>query len=224
MSKKYEVATINDTKITIDISLLASDKLFFNATEIAKQFNRRPADFWKQEQNREYLSILVTLSEGNEEDFVFTKKGGKYQGTWLHKDLAIQFSRWLSPELAIRLDRWTVERLAQERSYKKERLEAKTGYLPMSNAVLRAHDSVKFYHFSNEANMINHIMFGMSASKFREKHEVPNVRDALDAAQLKEIARLQMINTGLIEVGMEYEERKTKLTICHAEGLKRLER
>lgn len=61
-----------------------------------------------------------------------------------------------------------------------------------------------------------------SASKFREKHNVPNVRDALDAAQLKEMARLQMINTGLIEVGMEYEERKAKLTQCHTDRLKRL--
>jgi transcriptional antiterminator len=58
---KYEIAQINDIALTVDVSLLAkTDEMFFNATEMAKQFGKRPDDFWKQEQNREYLAALVT--------------------------------------------------------------------------------------------------------------------------------------------------------------------
>lgn len=223
MKPRYEVVAVNDTEITVDVSLLSkTDEMYFNATEMAKPFGKRPDDFWKQEQNREYLAALVTLSEGNEDDFIQTKRGGKYQGTWFHKDLALQFARWLSPMLAVRLDQWTRERIKQEHDWKQKRIEAKTGFLPMTNAVLHARDPVKHYHFSNEADMINRIVLGMTAKDYREAYGVESVRDGLDAAQLSEINRLQIINTGLIEIGMEFQERKEKLIGCHQRGLVQL--
>lgn len=223
MKSSYEVITVNSAPITVDVSLLAkTEELFFNATEMAKPFGKRPDDFWKQTQNREYLDALVTLSGGNEDNYIKTKRGGKYQGTWLHKDLALQFARWLSPMLAVHLDKWTRERLTQERDWKQKRIEAKTGFLPMTNAVLHAHDPVKHYHFSNEADMINRIVLGIPAKEFRLRHGVECVRDALDAAQLSEINRLQIINTGLIEIGMDYNERKERLIECHHRGLLQL--
>lgn len=116
MNSNYEVITVNNTELTVDISRLSNtNDLFFNATEMAKRFKKRPDDFWKQEQNREYLEALVTLSAGNESDFVRAKRGGKYQGSWFHKDLALQFARWLSPMFAVQLDKWIFARLEQER-------------------------------------------------------------------------------------------------------------
>lgn len=112
--------------------------MFFNATEIAKRFKKRPDDFWKQKQNSEYLDALITLYGGNKSDYIITRRGRKYGGTWLHKDLA--FARWCSSLFAVRLDKWTVERLAGEKEKQQARLAARTGYLPMSQAVLEAHD------------------------------------------------------------------------------------
>lgn len=222
MTPKYEVIVVQNAEITVDVSLLAkTEEMFFNATDMAKSFGKRPDDFWKQSQNREYLDALVTLSEGNKDDFVFTKRGGRYQGTWLHKDMALQFARWLSPLFAVQIDKWTVARLRQEHEWKQNRLEAKTGFIPMADAISHAHDPVHHYHFSNEADMINRIVLGMSAKQFRETYDVPNVRDAADASQLAEINRLQIINTGLIEIGMEYAERKHHLEDCYRRGLLR---
>lgn len=223
MKQKYEVAAMNEAEITVDVSLLSkTDEMYFNATEMAKPFGKRPDDFWKQEQNREYLEALITLSEGKRDDFIYTRRGSKYGGTWFHKDLALQFARWLSPVFAVRLDKWTTNRIEQEHKWKQKRLETKTGFLPMTNAVLHAHDPVKHYHFSNEADLINRIVLGMSAKDFRAKYGVDCVRDGLDAAQLSEINRLQIINTGLIEIGMDYKERKEKLAECHERGLLQL--
>jgi len=50
------------------------------------------------------------------------------------------------------------------------------------------------------------------AKKFKETHGVDNVRDACTAAQLADLEKLQRINTGLIELGMGYHERKDRLT------------
>lgn len=214
--RQFEIINIDEVSLSVDVSLLSkTEELFFNATEMAKKFNKRPDDFWKQKQNVEYLNALVTLSEGSKDDYVKTKVGGKYQGTWFHKDMALQFARWLSPVFAVKLDKWIIERIEQEHFWQRTRMEAKTGFLPMTRAIQKAHDPVQFYHYSNECDLINRIVLGMSAKKYKKQNNVLELRDALDAAQLAEINRLQIINTGLIEIGMDYEERKAHLEHCH---------
>jgi len=225
MSTKYEIIEIDQVEVTVDVSLLIkSEEMFFNATQMAKPFGKLPKDFWKQTQNKEYLEALIVLSGDNKnrDDFVQTKRG-KYGGTYFHNDLALQFARWLSPIFGVKLDKWVVEKLKEEQSRKLARQEAKTGYLPMTNAIIRNHDPAKPYHFSNEADLINRIVLGMSAKKFREEYGVENVREGCTAAQLQELDRLQRINTGLIEIGMDYKERKEHLKRCHRQELAFLE-
>lgn len=80
MSTKYEVIEIDNVEIMVDVSLLArTDELFFNATQMAKNFGKIPKDFWKQSQNVDYLEALIVLSEDNKnkDDFVQTKRGEK---------------------------------------------------------------------------------------------------------------------------------------------------
>jgi len=221
MKIKYEIIEIDQTEITVDVSLLfKTEEMFFNATEMAKLFSKRPNDFWKQPQNEDYLDALITLGEGNKtrEDFIQTKKG-KYGGTYFHKELALQFARWLSPLFAVKLDRWIANKLKDAAEWKRKRLEAKTGFLPMTEAILKHHDPAMHYHFSNEADLINRIVLGMSAKEYREKQGVDNVRDAVTAAELSELERLQRINTGLIEIGMSFEDRKENLIRCHKNEL-----
>jgi hypothetical protein len=127
----------------------------------------------------------------------------------------LQFARWLSPIFAVRLDQWTLRRIDEEHGRRQQRREAKTGFLPMTDAILHAHDPAESYHFSNEADMINRIVLGMSAREFKKERGVESIRDALNAKQLAAISRLQIINTGLIEIGLEYADRKAKLIECH---------
>lgn len=208
---QFEVVEIDHAHVTVDVSMINSDKMFFNATQMAKAFDKRPDDFWKQSQNQEYLSALITLCGGNKESYVITRRGRKYGGTWLHNDLGLAFARWLSPLFAVKLDLWAKERLATEQEWRQNRLAARTGYAPMTSAIAEAHDPAKFYHFSSEADMINKIVTGLSAKKFKKQNEVDDVRDALPASQLGWLDRLQRINTGLIEVGMDYKVRKAML-------------
>jgi len=227
---KYEVIEIENAEITVDVSmLLKEDSMFFNATEMAKSFGKEPHDFLRGEVGKEYLNAFLDVSnEENSnteisritmEDIVKTKRGNKYGGTWLHNDIVLQFARWLSAHFAVRLDKWIIKRLKEEEERRRDRLAAKTGYLELSEAVMNDHDPAKGYHYSNEANMINRIVLGMDAKKFKEAHGVENLRDSLDAFQIKSIEKLQKMNTSLIDLEVEYQDRKDKLSKFYNEKM-----
>jgi hypothetical protein len=222
MGSKYEIIEINGSEIAVDTSMLTkTEEMFFNATDMAKMFDKKSVDFLRLESTKEYMEEIFKGEDSrlkNYDDLVKIKRG-KYGGTWLHNELAFEFAGWCSAIFRRNLHKWAEERLKKEADWKRHRLEAKTGYLPMTDAVMRAHEDLKTYHYTNEANMINLIVLGMKAKKYREIHEVDNVRDGVSVAELKQIEHLQRINTGLIEVGMDYYQRKELLRKAHEKQL-----
>jgi hypothetical protein len=211
---KYEVISLNNIDVTVDVSLLSKDVLWFNATDIAKRFDKRPVDWLKTEPAKEYIQEVLSESGSDSnhfENLVRITKGGKYQGTWLHKELAFEFAGWCSAAFRRKLHKWAEQRLAEEHQRRQHRLELRTGFLPLTNAIQATHDTEEFYHYSTEANMINRLVTGMDAKKFKEVHGVKNVRDALSAEQAQEMNKLQRQNTSLIELGFSYDERKRLL-------------
>ncbi len=222
MKPKYEVVNIGMASITVDISLLPkTEEMFFSATDMARPFSKKPVDFLRIDSTKEYIEEIFKGENShlkNFDDLVRIKRG-KYGGTFFHNELAFEFAGWCSPIFRRNLHKWSENRLRQEQVWKQKRLESRTGFLPMTNAVLHAHDPAKQYHFSNEADMINRIVTGMSAKKFKEKIGVESVRDVVSAEQLAEFNRLQIINTGLIEIGMDYQIRKEHLKKCYERGM-----
>ena len=106
-------------------------------------------------------------------------------------------------------------RLQSNKLFKLTRKTSKDEYLPMTNAIADAHDEIKPYHFSNEADLINRIVLGCTASKYRQFHDIPKtdaIRDYLNQAELDCIVSLQRANTVYIEDGIDFQERKEKLT------------
>lgn len=76
------------------------------------------------------------------------------------------------------------------------------------------HDNPKPYHFSNECDMINRIITGMSAKQFREAHGVPkgeSIRPYLSKEQIDLMDRLQKVDIGLLLAYPDYEQRKRQL-------------
>lgn len=95
------------------------------------------------------------------------------------------------------------------------RKTSKDEYLPMTSAIAEAHEEIKPYHFSNEADLINRIVLGQTASKYRQFHDIPKgeaIRDYLNQAELDCIISLQRANTVYIEDGLDFQERKEKLS------------
>ena len=103
----------------------------------------------------------------------------------------------------------------EKQNFALSRKVLKDEYLPMTNAIKEAHEEIKPYHFSNEADLINRIVLGCTASKFRKNHEIDKnepIRDYLNQSQLDCVIALQRANTVYLEDGLDFQERKEKLT------------
>lgn len=76
------------------------------------------------------------------------------------------------------------------------------------------HETPKSYHYSNECDLINRIVLGMSAREFREIHGIEkgnSIRPYLTSEQIFYIDRLQKIDAGLIISTPDYKQRKMQL-------------
>ena len=76
------------------------------------------------------------------------------------------------------------------------------------------HDNPQPYHFSNECNLINKLVTGMTAKKFREVHELKkgeSIRPYLTDEQLELMEKLQKCDIGLLVAFPDYKERKRHL-------------
>lgn len=105
-------------------------------------------------------------------------------------------------------------RLQSKRLFDLTRETSKLEYRPMTNAIAEAHEEIKPYHFSNEADLINRIVLGCTASKYKQFHDISkgeSIRDYLNQSELDCIVALQRANTVYIEDGLEFQQRKDKL-------------
>ena len=77
-----------------------------------------------------------------------------------------------------------------------------------------AHDQPKPYHFSNEADLLNRVVTGYTAKKFRELHGMEkgeSIRPFLTGKQIELLEVLQKVDTGLLVSVPDYEQRKRYL-------------
>lgn len=98
----------------------------------------------------------------------------------------------------------------------KLRSELSLEYRPMTDAIVNSLDGkeAKFWNFTNEADLINRIAIGCTASKFRKENEVEDkesIRDYFSPAQKTAILALQRANTVYLDDGLSFQERKDKL-------------
>lgn len=108
--------------------------------------------------------------------------------------------------------------IIEEENRRREKALATMHAPEMTEAIKEAKESegktVKPYHYSNEFDLINRIVLGVTAKKWREHMEMDkreDFRDALYPAQIEAVQNLQTANTVLIEMGMEFQARKKAL-------------
>lgn len=112
-----------------------------------------------------------------------------------------------------------IQRFNEMEAFIQSLQQAKMEFPAFTKAIMEAHEEPKHYHFSNEINMINRIVLGVSAAKFKEQNgidkKVHSIRPYLELEQITMIEELQRIDIGLIVAGIEYEERKQVLqAVC----------
>ncbi len=76
-------------------------------------------------------------------------------------------------------------------------------------------ENTKRFGYNHENNLIYLVVLGMNAEKFRRLNNLEkgtSIRgEHLTPSQIKEITHMQRLDTSLIDLGMDYDERKAKL-------------
>lgn len=86
---------------------------------------------------------------------------------------------------------------------------------PLLTANIRLlHDNPKPYHFSNECDLLNRLVIGMTAKQFRETHGMgkgESIRPYLTDDQISMLDTLQKVDIGLLVAFPDYDQRKRSL-------------
>ena len=126
----------------------------------------------------------------------------------------------LSPEFTGRLvDRWQeLENKETERLQGiQDRSELRLEFRPMTDAIADSREGkeIKFYHFSNECDLINKIALGCTSKQYRDYNDIPKndpIRDHLTPEQKKCVLALQRANTVYLLEGEDFDKRKKRLS------------
>jgi len=90
----------------------------------------------------------------------------------------------------------------------------------LTDAIRMAHVVPKPYHYSNELNMLNRIVIGMTAKKYREAYGLSKdepIRAHMTADQLELMDYLQRMDCGLVLSEPDIHKRQAKLEWCAME-------
>ena len=172
--------------------------------------------FGKEQKNvlRDIESIIIDdeFSRLNFELSNYKSRGKKYSEYILTKNGFTLLVMGYTGEKAMRFKKAYICQFDAMESFIKSIQVAKLDYPALTKAIEQAHEEPKFYHFSNEINMINRIVLGVDAKHFKEENGIDkkenSIRPYLTAEQIKAIEELQRIDIGLLVANIEFEQRK----------------
>lgn len=107
-----------------------------------------------------------------------------------------------------------IKQFNQMESFIKTVIAARTEFPLLTANIKLIHDEPRPYHFSNECDMLNRLVLGMTAKQFREKHGIEkgdSIRPYLKAEQIDKLETLQKVDIGLLISVSDFEQRKRHL-------------
>lgn len=178
--------------------------------------HHKPSEFLRSESVKSFVKA-VDLEAGNTVS-INTVKGRGKTGTYAVELVAMRYAGWVDPSFEVKVYQ-AFQALAKGEIEKAKaiatRQQVKDEYLPMTDAVKQLKEmeggQAKHYHFTSENNLIYRILTGMTAKEFKAENGVESVRDNLTPVEQKCLLSMQRANTTLIELGMDYQDRKVEL-------------
>jgi len=181
-------------------------KNFFCLNEMASFFPGKEIKEWLKNRATQEWVDLISLREMGGIPPIITKRG-KGGGTWAHHLIAFEFATWLSPEFKYVVYNSYINGTQRKENWNIKRIMAANNYKLMCESIQNAHEAPKPYHYSNEARMLNSIVFADPGFD----------REMATEQQLDAISWLESRNGAYIDIDMEYKDRKEKLIHLYAE-------
>jgi len=185
-----------------------SKSQFFNATDLVDAYNKnsggvkRIQHYLDNEATKRFMVALAQAENENNRNSGYLENGlietkrGKNGGTWMHPYLFIDFAMWLSPEFKVTVIRWVYDNLIKLRN------DAGDSFKEVNEALFDKYPSLPPFGYSNEAKLINKLVFGSPDA---------GQRNLATEDQLNKIKALQKADIKLIKQGLDYYERYEKL-------------
>ena len=107
-----------------------------------------------------------------------------------------------------------IKRFNEMESMIKSLVMARQEFPLLTDNIKLLYESPKSYHFSNECDMLNRIVIGMTAKQFRIANGIDkgkSIRPYLSEKQIQMLEILQKVDVGLLVAFPEYEQRKRHL-------------
>ena len=112
---------------------------------------------------------------------------------------------------AMRFKETYIHRFNEMESFIRTLVEARTQFPLLTENIKLLHENPKPYHFSNECDMLNRLVLGMTAKQFRETNQlgdVKSIRPYLSSDQINMLDILQKVDIGLLISVPDFEQRK----------------
>lgn len=115
---------------------------------------------------------------------------------------------------AMKFKEMYIKRFNEMEQFIKYLVSARQEFPLLTENIKLLHDNPKPYHFSNECDMLNRIVIGMSAKQFRLANVIEkgkSIRPYLSKEQIQMLETLQKVDVGLLVAVPDYGQRKRYL-------------
>lgn len=109
-NKQYELAFVHRELKSIEINQRLMDG-YINATAICKASEKRMSHYLENSNTKDFLSALSSKTGIPTSILVQSIRGGdvRFQGTWVHPQVAINLAQWANPDFAVEVTGWVFD-------------------------------------------------------------------------------------------------------------------
>lgn len=186
------------------------DDGWFNATEAASKFDKKPAKWLELPGTKRYMQALAKALgfdvQKSDVKLVRTSKVRGQAGTWLHPKLAVAFARWLDDDFAVWCDCQIDDIIRGKQDWSRMRHLSVASAKLLAATVKDCRDAdgkeTTDVHYMCEHKLVNWLLTGKFAGLNR---------DSLAGWQLDFIGHFDFRDSMLMARGIPYDERKKLL-------------
>ncbi len=207
--------------------LIPKDKygVFADTKDMARVDSLFVAEFFEKEHKNVLRDIakITDPNSGLSKEFAqLNFEPTSYTDGWNRKQKAYAMTRdgftmlvmGYTGQKAMKFKELYIKRFNEMEQFIKTLVSARKEFPLLTDNIKLLHENPKPYHFSNECDMINRIVTGMSAKQFRIANGIEkgkSIRPYLSDEQITMLETLQKVDVGLLVAVPDYQQRKRHL-------------
>lgn len=199
--------------------------VFADTNDTARVDSLFVAEFFEKRHDHVIRDIrkITDPKSGLSEDFIHSNfKADSYKDStgrklpcyYMTRDGFTMLVMGYTGQKAMKFKELYIKRFNEMEQFIKTLVSARKEFPLLTDNIKLLHENPKPYHFSNECDMINRIVTGMSAKQFRIANGIEkgkSIRPYLSEEEITMLETLQKVDVGLLVAVPEYEQRKRHL-------------